>query len=143
MFSKEAVEQYVPSNNRSQIIQKDTNKIILDAYNANPTSMEAALLNFKNQDGKKIAIIGDMFELGEDAKKEHQKIIEFALELDFDKVIFVGANFYNTKLNSDKAITYNSFESFVNNEDLSVINDTTLLIKGSRGMALERVLEFI
>lgn len=140
---KTAIESYIPTNNRSQIIDKNSNKIILDAYNANPTSMEAALFNFEKQDGYKIAILGDMFELGDEAKSEHQSITNLATSLNIDQVVFVGENFYKSKLKSKKGIQYNTFEDFKNKFDLSKKENTTFLIKGSRGMALERVLDLL
>ena len=140
---KTAIETYIPSNNRSQIIQKGTNKIILDAYNANPTSMKAALLNFDKQEGHKVAILGDMFELGNEAKIEHQNITDLGLSLDIDQIILIGENFYNSKTNVQKGTQFKSFEDFKNNFDFSEIEKRTLLIKGSRGMALERILELL
>ncbi|WP_136480221.1 UDP-N-acetylmuramoyl-tripeptide--D-alanyl-D-alanine ligase [Cognatitamlana onchidii] len=140
---KAAIENYIPSNNRSQIIKKGDYKIILDAYNANPSSMEAALRNFDIQNGKKIAILGDMFELGDDAKKEHQQIVDLANSLNIDELIFIGENFFNTTCSSSKILRFNSFETFIEGLNLNSLKNTTLLIKGSRGMALERVLEYI
>ncbi|NJX14836.1 UDP-N-acetylmuramoyl-tripeptide--D-alanyl-D-alanine ligase [Tamlana crocina] len=137
---KKAIENYIPSNNRSQIIEKGTNKIILDAYNANPTSMTAALQNFKKQEGYKIAILGDMFELGNEAKQEHQNIADLAVSMDIDSIFFVGENFYGCNVNSEKAKQYKSFSEFETGFNTSKIENTTLLIKGSRGMALERAL---
>ena len=139
---KTAIENYIPTNNRSQIIEKDSNKIILDAYNANPTSMRAALLNFEKQKGHKIAILGDMFELGNDAKQEHQNIADLAMSLNINNVIFVGENFYKSNAKSSKSKQFKTFDDFKNNFDLSEIENATLLIKGSRGMALERILSF-
>ncbi len=140
---KIAIESYIPSNNRSQIIQKGSNKIILDAYNANPTSMQAALNNFNKQAGNKIAILGDMFELGNEAKQEHQNIADLAISLNIDQIVFVGENFYKSKTDSKKTKTFKSFDDFKNNFDLYHIKNSTLLIKGSRGMALERCLEIL
>ncbi|MFI1771823.1 UDP-N-acetylmuramoyl-tripeptide--D-alanyl-D-alanine ligase [Thalassobellus citreus] len=140
---KSAISNYIPTNNRSQIIEKNSNKIILDAYNANPTSMRAALLNFEKQDGNKIAILGDMFELGNEAEKEHQNIVDLAISLNIDKIIFVGENFYKSNLNSKKTDKFNSFDAFKECFAPSLIKNTSFLIKGSRGMALERSLELI
>ncbi|UKM65191.1 UDP-N-acetylmuramoyl-tripeptide--D-alanyl-D-alanine ligase [Flavobacteriaceae bacterium GSB9] len=140
---KKAIESYTPSNNRSQIIQKGTNKIILDAYNANPTSMAAALSNFEKQNGFKIAILGDMFELGKDAKHEHQNIADLASSLNIDEIALVGQNFYKTVSTQNKVNKYDTFEVFKETFGLSKLENTTLLIKGSRGMALERILELL
>ncbi|MFL1011739.1 UDP-N-acetylmuramoyl-tripeptide--D-alanyl-D-alanine ligase [Flavisericum labens] len=140
---KQAIESYAPSNNRSQIIQKGSNKIILDAYNANPTSMIAALKNFEKQSGNKIAILGDMFELGKDAKQEHQNIADLAISLNIENIILVGENFFQVEMNSGKITKHKSFSDFEKQFDVSNIKKAVLLIKGSRGMALERVLEIL
>ncbi len=139
---KEAIEEYVPTNNRSQVLIKGSNKIILDAYNANPTSMSVALLNFdKLNDKNKIVILGDMFELGHEAEKEHQNIVDLASTLLLDRIILIGANFYKTKIVSPKVEVFESFDDFKNSFNHSELEFATILIKGSRGMALERVLE--
>jgi UDP-N-acetylmuramoyl-tripeptide--D-alanyl-D-alanine ligase len=140
---KAGIENYIPNNNRSQVLMKGSNKIILDAYNANPTSMTAALLNFEKQTGNKVAIIGDMFELGEEAPKEHQNIVELLKTLNFGKIILVGENFYTTVTKSDKIVQFKTFDEFKNTFDVSQIKNTTILIKGSRGMALERILDIL
>ena len=141
---KKAIENYIPSNNRSQVLEKQTNKIVLDAYNANPTSMKAALLNFeKLHDKIKVAFLGDMFELGQDAEKEHQTIVDLASTLLLDKVILIGENFYKTKIVSPKVLVFKSFEDFKTQFNVSDISNTTLLIKGSRGMAMERILDLL
>ncbi|HLV13942.1 MAG TPA: UDP-N-acetylmuramoyl-tripeptide--D-alanyl-D-alanine ligase [Xanthomarina sp.] len=139
---KEAIETYVPKNNRSQIIEKGTTQIILDAYNANPSSMTVALKNFGKLETKnKIAILGDMFELGPDAKTEHLAIAELATSLNLSKIVFIGENFYQALPASHEKFT--SFENFKENFDFNSLKNATLLIKASRGMALERVLDLL
>lgn len=139
---KKAIENYVPVNNRSQIIQKGTNKIILDAYNANPSSMQAALENFAQlKDTDKIVFLGDMFELGKDSKMEHQKIADMAASCNFSKVFLIGKAF--SAISAKNAYVSESFESFKNSTNYSNINNATILIKGSRGMALERLLDLL
>ncbi len=139
---KNAIENYVASNNRSQIIDKENSKIILDAYNANPTSMEAALKNFNLVQGEhKIVFLGDMFELGQESAFEHQKIAEFATSLGFEAVYLIGKAFSTTDVKN--ALLYDSFESFKNSNNSIYATNATILIKGSRGMALERILDLI
>ncbi|TJY36530.1 UDP-N-acetylmuramoyl-tripeptide--D-alanyl-D-alanine ligase [Pontimicrobium aquaticum] len=141
---KEAIESYIPENNRSQIINKSSNQIILDAYNANPTSMVAALDNFDQISAtNKIAILGDMFELGEDTKIEHKHIADYANNININKVFLVGENFYNTEFNSAKVTLCKTFDDLKTHIQNLKPKETTLLVKGSRGMALERVLEFL
>lgn len=140
---KKAIESYAPDNNRSEIIKKGSNLIILDAYNANPTSMLAALKNFLqlNYD-KKILFLGDMFELGEDAAEEHQSIVKY-IEQNFDEQVhIVGENFYKTQC-SGNTKKYKNFESLKSELGSMKITNSAILIKGSRGMALERVLDYL
>ena len=133
-----AIENYVPENNRSQIIEKSGKTIILDAYNANPSSMEVALTNFASlKKGQKLAILGDMFELGEDSEIEHQKIVDKVNCLKLD-AFFIGEHFYKTETNQPKFKTFDEFASFIKKNPMHQKN---LLIKGSRGMRLERVLD--
>ncbi|PIE99631.1 MAG: UDP-N-acetylmuramoyl-tripeptide--D-alanyl-D-alanine ligase [Polaribacter sp.] len=135
---KNAIETYVPTNNRSQIIEKGTNKIILDAYNANPTSMALALENFSLIKAEnKLVILGDMFELGKESLQEHQKIVELIKQFNFDKVCLVGENFYQTKSDFNTFKTYDELSFYLKQNP---VENTYILIKGSRGMALERCL---
>ncbi len=139
---KEAIENYTPSNMRSQIIQKGSNKIILDAYNANPNSMEVALENLSQlTDKNKMAILGDMFEIGEDSLAEHNHIVDLAQNMQLNTLILIGNNFSEINANSVKTKQFRSFDSFKTNFDLNSIKNTTILIKASRGMALERILD--
>lgn len=139
---KTALENYVPNNNRSQIIQNVNSKIILDAYNANPSSMRVALENLQNlRSDRKIAFLGDMFELGTSAEKEHQEIADLAAKMEFNKVILIGENFYRTKTEFPK---FKSFDDFAQNRaNIDSIDEATILIKGSRGMALERLVDLL
>ena len=138
---KNALEAYLPQNNRSQIIDKKEYHIILDAYNANPNSMEAALINFMNFPGsEKTVFLGDMFELGEKAAEEHQKIVDLVAGMKFDKVFLIGKNFYKTNSDFTKFATFDDLSSFLKSNKLKKGN---LLIKGSRGMALERILDYL
>lgn len=138
---KSAIETYSPENNRSQIIEIETNKIILDAYNANPTSMKSALDSFANlKDELKIAILGDMFELGQDTANEHQAIAEYATSLNIDTVYLVGKKFYASTFDSPKINRSKTFEDLKEVLKTQNITNCSILIKGSRGIALERVL---
>jgi len=140
---KKAIENYKPTNNRSQIINTKTNKIILDAYNANPSSMQSALDNLiQLSDKNKVAILGDMFELGDYAEKEHQYITDLVGKSNFTKIYLIGENFAKTKSTSEKVKIFTNYEAFKNAFTIK-LEDTTILIKASRGMALERVLDFI
>ena len=138
---KAGIENYIPENNRSQIIKKTANTIILDAYNANPTSMKAALENFEEIKAKsKTVILGDMFELGKTSLEEHQNIADFVENLHFDHCFFVGENFYQTKT---KNSLFKTFEDLLNHLTNNPLKDQSILIKGSRGMRLERLLDSI
>ena len=138
---RNAIESYTPSNARSQLIEKNTNSIILDAYNANPNSMQAALENFSKQAaGNKIIMLGGMMELGKDSLKEHQQIIEQIKKIPFKQVILVGGDFEKTT---------HSFTYFNNSDEaMHWLKDhrpenSTILIKGSRSMKMEKLLEVL
>jgi len=141
---KDAIEGFIPNNNRSQIIQRASNKVIMDAYNANPNSMDAAICNLASlSDHKKVTILGDMFELGEDAMLEHQKIVDQLSAIDLAAVYLVGETFYKTNRLNSNMHKFRSFEEFVKLFEGNSYTDTTFLIKASRGMALERTLDYI
>ena len=139
---QEALETYTPTNNRSQLIQVQNTQIILDAYNANPTSMAAALDNLGRMSGVKNVILGDMFELGTSASEEHQHLVDLLEKADLGKVILVGENFLKTH-SSEKITKYHSFDEFKEKFNPSEIENSVTLIKGSRGMALERVMDLL
>ena len=141
---KEAIESYIPENNRSQLINKDSYEIILDAYNANPSSMKVALENFIQLDKtNKIAILGDMYELGEESLAEHKYIVDFLTKNSSFECYFIGKYFFENKSENANFHFYESFEMFSNSLRNTNWKDKTILIKGSRGMALERTLEYI
>lgn len=136
---KEAIEGYIPNNNRSQIIKKESNTIVLDAYNANPSSMAAALENFSVLKAEsKTVILGDMFELGDDATKEHAAIVKLTNELNFNHCFFVGEHFFNLHTKSNFFRTFDDLSNYISKISLE---HQTILIKGSRGMRLERLLD--
>ena len=141
---KVAIESYIPENNRSQLINKDSYEIILDAYNANPSSMKVALENFIQLDNtNKIAILGDMYELGEESLAEHKYIVDFLTKNSSFECYFIGKYFFENKSENSNFHFYESFEMFSNSLRNTNWKDKTILIKGSRGMALERTLEYI
>lgn len=140
---KDAIESYIPANNRSQLLEKNTNKIILDAYNANPSSMQAAIKNFLDLEGHKIAILGDMFELGSESLEEHHKIVDSLLHKKDIEVYFIGKDFYTNKIENPHLHFYSGYDEFKNYFSNLKPTNMTLLIKGSRGMALERTLDIL
>ena len=138
---KTAIEAYQPSNSRSQVVKTAKNTIILDAYNANPTSLEAAIRNFSEiQAENKVLIIGDMLELGKYSKSEHSRIIKIIEEEKFEKVLLVGTEF-------SEACTDHHWNCFNDSEMAkqwlidNPITNAYVLVKGSRGIKLEKVLD--
>lgn len=136
---KNALENYTPSNSRSQLIEKDGNKIILDAYNANPTSMKAAIENFaKDPAPNKIMLLGGMMELGKESVQEHQSIVDLIKKYAWKDVVLVGGDFNKVQ----HAFTYfeNSIEAQLWLKDKK-FTQVSILIKGSRSIKMEKVLE--
>ncbi len=139
----EALENYSPDNSRSQVIEKGSNKIILDAYNANPTSMRAAIENFAGMNWpNKILVLGDMLELGTESAKEHQAIIDLLKQKEFSKIILVGKLFCAVN-NTINAECFESTEKASEWFRKNAPKNSSLLIKGSRGIKLEKILEVI
>lgn len=136
---KAAIEAYAPNNSRSQMLEKDSNHIILDAYNANPSSMQVAVRNFANMHAKeKVLMLGGMKELGEDSIMEHQQLVELIKQYSWKQVVLVGGDFQLTDHpyiflpDSTTARDWFKEQQFTN---------THILIKGSRGIAMEKILE--
>ena len=141
---RQAIESYIPENNRSQLVHKNTNEIILDAYNANPSSMAVAIANFSQLENEnKIAILGDMFELGTESISEHKAIVNVLLNENTITCYFIGKDFYQSKVEKTHFYFYETFESFMEALQKESLQNKMILIKGSRGMALERTLEYL
>ena len=136
---KEALESYAPSNSRSQYLEKDGNKIILDAYNANPSSMKAAIENFAGMHHpNKILILGSMKEMGADSDAEHQQLADLIAEYNWQKVLLAGPEFQKTNTAFEKVTTTAEAKEWFKDQQ---IKNAMILIKGSRGMQMEKVLE--
>ena len=135
----EALSQYTPQNNRSQLTKTARNTLIIDAYNANPTSMEAALRNFAliETDGKAV-ILGDMFELGDDSAAEHQKVVQQLAQLGITEAYLLGENFSKTQGVGTRFASTPAFKQWLAENPLS---GKTLLIKGSNSMKLTTLVE--
>ena len=138
---KKGIEEYVPSNSRSQMVQKDSNSIILDAYNANPSSMKLAIENFVAMPGqRKILILGGMMELGEETAFEHAQLVEQIKKYPWEKVVLVGKQFETFA--ADRDIIYKEDSAAARIWfDESGIKNAQILLKGSRSMKMEKVLE--
>lgn len=136
----DALQSYKPDNNRSQVINEGSASYIMDAYNANPTSMKLSLESFSRiQDRKKLAVLGDMLELGEDTWQEHRSMINHAAELGLKDVIFIGECFFEASL-PDYGVYFKSTAEarpYFKSLDKS---DMVVLLKGSRGTAVEKIL---
>lgn len=139
-----AVADYNPSNNRSQVIAKETNTVLLDAYNANPSSMAAAIRQFAAMPAThKVVILGDMYELGDESEAEHRALGKLIAEGKFDKVILSGKDMHFALAYLPKAYYFPDKFSLHNWLMDNPMTNTHVLIKGSRGMSLESVVPFI
>jgi UDP-N-acetylmuramoyl-tripeptide--D-alanyl-D-alanine ligase len=137
----QALESYQPSNSRSQILKRGDSTIILDAYNANPSSMEVALKNLAKFKTKRIAIIGAMKELGQSTYEEHNKLLLQASSLKIELVVLVGSEFSDVVIPSSTVLYFESTELARKWYQGYKFSTETILIKGSRSMALEKILE--
>lgn len=141
---QKAVAGYLPRNNRSQIVKLGSNAILMDAYNANPTSMKAALESFEaNPAENKIVILGDMFELGSSSDEEHQTIVNYLERINLKQIFLVGKNFFKTQSQDQKLQKYENFSELKIALEAEKFHNSYILIKGSRGMALERILDIL
>ena len=142
---KSALTNYIPQMNRSQPLRRGSYELIMDAYNANPSSIEAALSHFAQSTtkGAKTVILGDMFELGQHAQREHQLIVERAQALGFDRIYLSGSNFSKTSHDPDQSICFLDYSALEKHLLADPPPPGTILIKGSRGMALERLLHTV
>lgn len=140
-FINDAIESYIPKNSRSQFEKTDKNTLIIDAYNANPTSMKAALDNFANYPlTPKALIIGEMRELGGVSKKEHQQLVNLIEAYSFTQVYLVGSSF--EKLETDFPI-YENVGELIQELNAKPLLGHCILIKGSNGVQLDKVVGFL
>jgi len=138
-----AIEEYVPDNSRSQVVKKGSNTILLDAYNANPASMDAALRNFSMMEGKhKVVFLGEMAELGNESEQEHKQLVDLVKSMNFEKVILVGQKFSPHISALPASYFLSSADAAQWTKDQN-IRDATILIKGSRSSKMEVVLDSI
>lgn len=140
---KKAIENFKPVDLRSQLKKTKHNSLVIDAYNANPVSMKAAINSFGTMGKKKkIVIIGDMLELGKYSKEEHLKIINFLKKLNFDHVVFVGKNFYSVR-QKDNYTYLQTTDDLVSILQKKAIRDHWILLKASRGIQLEKIIQYL
>jgi UDP-N-acetylmuramoyl-tripeptide--D-alanyl-D-alanine ligase len=139
-----AVAEYTPANMRSQVMTKNTNTIILDAYNANPSSMKAAVENLAAMKAaRKVLVLGDMFELESEADQEHQQLGKLIQQLGFNEVYLCGILIKVAQLEVPSAKHYSTREDLINALKQNKFSDATILVKASRGIGLEAIVEFL
>jgi UDP-N-acetylmuramoyl-tripeptide--D-alanyl-D-alanine ligase len=137
------LEAYTPTNSRSQVIETGKNCIIMDAYNANPTSMRAALINFATICGNQhLLILGDMRELGTASEEEHRNILGLMKELKFKEALLVGSNFSAYNENTDWK-TFDNVQNLCQYLESSPVRGKTILVKGSNSIQLGKVLPLL
>jgi UDP-N-acetylmuramoyl-tripeptide--D-alanyl-D-alanine ligase len=142
--ANQAINEYQPSNMRSQLVKKDGNTIILDAYNANPSSMKVAIENIAAMKGaNKVLILGDMFELEEEAETEHRNIGKLLGKHVFEKVVLCGRLMKFAKAEYPSALLFESKDDLVAGLKNNPIRDSIILVKASRGIGLETVVEYL
>lgn len=142
--ANQAIAEYVPGNMRSQVVEKGSNTIILDAYNANPSSMQAAIENLAAMKAKnKVVILGDMFELGDQAVHEHQNILTLIQEKGFADVYLCGNLFTAARQQDDKARFFTTKEDLIESLKNNPVSNATILVKASRGIGLETIVDYL
>lgn len=143
-LANQAVAEYVPGNMRSQVVQKGTNTIILDAYNANPSSMQAAIENIAAMKAnKKVLMLGDMFELEEEADREHQALGKLIREKGFKNVYLCGSLFRSALKEIPEAKYFVKKEELIQELKQHPVKDATILVKASRGIGLETIVDHL
>lgn len=155
----DAISNYVPANNRSQLTKTERNTLIVDAYNANPTSMMAAIDNFDLMEGEnKVAILGDMLELGEQSEVEHQNIVRRLMESKIEKIILVGKEFSKCTMHNaqpmvlslgekctidGRFVVYKSLEVLLETQCIASLQSQLILLKGSNGIGLYKLIPYL
>jgi UDP-N-acetylmuramoyl-tripeptide--D-alanyl-D-alanine ligase len=144
-YISEALEEYEPKNSRSQFERTECNDLIIDAYNANPTSMKASLDSFSNIDSDlpKVVILGEMKELGEIAEEEHREILRFVLEQPFEKAYLVGDIFKNLSVANEKLFYFLTVEELCEELEKNPISKHYILLKGSNSIRLDKCVKWL
>ena len=140
---KKSISEYNPINNRSQIIEINNKSIVLDAYNANPSSMSSSVQSFNKLNGSKTILLGDMFELGKESKKEHFDLISLCIRNKYENIFLIGLEFFKHKNNFDIPFFYKTKKELINHFKKTPITSKHILIKGSRGMKMEDLINYI
>ncbi|MDB9966700.1 UDP-N-acetylmuramoyl-tripeptide--D-alanyl-D-alanine ligase [Flavobacteriaceae bacterium] len=140
---KKTISEYNPTNNRSQVIEINNKYVILDAYNANPSSMSSSVQSFNKLNGSKTILLGDMFELGKESEKEHFDLISFCIKYKFENIFLIGSEFFKHKNKFDIPFFYKTKKELINDFQKTPITSKHILIKGSRGMKMEDLINYI